>query len=596
MANQIEVMPNIVNAVGSMEEAMRLQELDSPIRNDTVVTNQEIDQDPSERTSTTLHATPQPYGGHCAPYMFALFVVAAVYAISYGLQLRATSSGTAAPCSAPTSRKSALEMLIDATPSGSNDARWKNNSTSSSARSPPVLRRRKRPTGWTSRNVLKVPLSRQAMEMNSATGGNVYYRNAYSGTLSLGWPPQNFTAVFDTGSGHLLLPSGYCHSETCHAHKRYRRSASRSAKDIDHDGTEVAAGVPRDQITVAFGTGTVTGVFVEDLVCLGDAGVSTEEDALAIRAPGPMPPVLPKGCMNLRFIAATQMSEHPFKSFRFDGVLGLGLDALSQTPEFNFLNVIARSAGLHGGEMPHTFGVFLADSPGQDSEIAFGGWNEERMLEDLVWSPVYKPEHGHWLINVRRVRVDGQIVDFCEDGSCRAVVDTGTSLLALPSKVFPELYNLLRHPAPRGGQCRGRGPQLHIELDDYTITLGPKDYARLEQAPPLPANKWGANASAVSDTKNGRQDLRCKPQLMVMDLPAPMGPKLFILGEPVLRKYYSVYDAKEQRVGFALASHYQRASQQIEEMLFDDDDVNPSEALQEPGSMFDVFRHKKMVS
>jgi len=38
---------------------------------------------------------------------------------------------------------------------------------------------------------------------------------------------------------------------------------------------------------------------------------------------------------------------------------------------------------------------------------------------------------------------------------------------------------------------------------------------------------------------------------MTMDLPAPIGPKLFILGEPILRKYYTVYDSSAPpRIGF----------------------------------------------
>eukprot|EP00913_Durusdinium_trenchii_P017619 g16559.t1 len=46
----------------------------------------------------------------------------------------------------------------------------------------------------------------------------------------------------------------------------------------------------------------------------------------------------------------------------------------------------------------------------------------------------------------------------------------------------------------------------------------------------------------------------CSPRLMAVNLPAPLGPKLFILGEPVLHRYYTVYDWEEKRVGFSLAN------------------------------------------
>merc|ERR1719181_1641571 len=134
-------------------------------------------------------------------------------------------------------------------------------------------------------------------------------RNAYFGTLSVGTPAQPFKVVFDTGSGHLILPSMYCHSETCRAHSRYKRSASSTARDIDWNGTLVEPNQPRDQITVAFGTGDITGVFVEDIVCLD--GVDNDGEGSEAEEPqGLVTPTtkLPDGCMRLRMIAATAMS------------------------------------------------------------------------------------------------------------------------------------------------------------------------------------------------------------------------------------------------------------------------------------------------
>merc|ERR1719188_2539031 len=54
------------------------------------------------------------------------------------------------------------------------------------------------------------------------------------------------------------------------------------------------------------------------------------------------------GCAQLRVIAATDMTEDPFADFAFDGVLGLGLPALSQTPEFNFLHSAAFGGAWSG--------------------------------------------------------------------------------------------------------------------------------------------------------------------------------------------------------------------------------------------------------
>lgn len=226
------------------------------------------------------------------------------------------------------------------------------------------------------------------------------------------------------------------------------------------------------------------------------------------------------------------MSEVPFKSFNFDGVLGLGLDGLSETPEFNFLNVIAEAVGSWGGSRPNVFAVFLAETLDEESEITFGGWAKQHLAEPLKWNSMVDPSLGHWSIEVTGLLIDGQRLDYCKEG-CRAVVDTGTSLLAVPTKIFPELYEGLKHPAGLAGHCLGHGPELQIELEHFTVRLGPEDYARLEQAP-APKRRPRLQASTYQgldkEGKATRSDMFCKPMMMTMDLPAPLGPKLFILG------------------------------------------------------------------
>jgi len=498
-------------------------------------------------------------------------------------------------------RAAALGFSFDKTQEAAKDAGETSEKTAAARVPSPRRTRRAQKEGTSVRqDIVTVPLTRQSSGISSKSG-SVYHRSAYFGTMSVGVPAQKFTAVFDTGSGQLVLPSGYCRSETCRAHTRYRRSASQSAFDIDYDGTIVQPGDSRDQITVAFGTGEVTGVFVEDVVCLGNnTDQHKAREVLAGRSIQSVNtegnPRLPKECMPLRFIAATEMSEHPFKSFVFDGVIGLGLDGLSQSPEFNIVEMMSRSIEGYGGSSPSTFGVFLADLPDESSEITFGGYNEQRLDEELHFNPVHDPELGHWLVNIKSIRIDDTTLEFCKEG-CKGVVDTGTSLLAVPSLVFPEIFELLKHQAPRSGHCKGPGPELHIELDSYTITLGPKSYARVEE---MPARKQSQNARWPRQPANGtrprRADLRCKPMLMTMDLPEPLGPKLFILGEPVLRKYYTVYNAKAKTVGFGLAHHRSRASQQIQDELLLTDDVDTQEQRSlEPRGMIDAFRIKRAL-
>lgn len=360
-----------------------------------------------------------------------------------------------------------------------------------------------------------VNLTRQVIPLQRVNG-KLRFKSAYWGTLHVGSPRNDFKLVFDSGSGHLILPSSYCYSATCRAHKRFRRSMSDTALDIDHDGTLVKGSAGRDQLTVSFGKGRVDGVFVDDLVCFDNSSLAPDDEHDSTDEE------MPAGCMRLRFIAATEMSEDPFASFEFDGILGLGLQTLSQTKEFNFVHVLGGSG---------VFSIYLADENSQ-SEITFGGWKAERFRGNRIsWNQVVMPEHGHWMLAIKAVYADDVDLGVCND-DCHGIADTGSSLLSVPSVAFNPLFKALLH-SPTDANCRGPGPVLRIKLENFEFRLDPRDYARYDQ---------GANET---------EEAVCKAMLMVMNMPAPIGPKLFIFGEPILRKYYSIFDSNNNRVGFA---------------------------------------------
>lgn len=405
----------------------------------------------------------------------------------------------------------------------------------------------------------------------------VSYKNVYFGTVYIGSPAkQEFSVVFDTGSGHVVVPSMSCKSPTCRIHRRYSRKQSAHAVDVDFDGTPVKPGSPRDQITVAYGTGEVTGQFVNDRLCLSDshAAETAEVDSPAAGADANASLIIGEdqvksaidshGCLRLRVVTATDMTHDPFHSFSFDGVLGLGLEALTLAPEFSFFGQMAEQ----GKVAPPTFGVFLADHEDEQSEICFGGHQTERLKSELLWSPVSLPELGYWQVAITGVRVGNRSLDFCDDGQCRAVVDTGTSLLAVPHDFADELESALLsnlHDPPSnsglGTDCmHANGDLLHFDIEGLTVSLTAGDYAR--PAVMLDASE-GQEGEVVGEGLDTQADIdrklaeesKCQPTIMPIDMAAPIGPKLFIWGEPVLRRYYTVYDAAEKRIGFGLAAH-----------------------------------------
>lgn len=324
------------------------------------------------------------------------------------------------------------------------------------------------------------------------------FKTSYSGVLSLGSPPQDFRVVFDTGSAHVVLPAVECKSEACRVNHRrlYNQSASQTSVAINADGSEVFKGEMGEQVTIGFGTGEITGEFTRDTVCFGKYQTSDEAQNATIdesrwaeigalikreslRLPDATNATLVDYrplCVEMNVIAAIEMSTVPFKTFQFDGILGLSLDGLAMNKNFSTFDMLVR-AGLTA--KPH-FGVFLSD--GEDdlpSEVAFGSADPRRMLEPLAWSKVYMPEMGYWVVPIKSVRVDGVELDFCKDGTCRGVVDTGTSHLGVPAPYDKELQNMLQVDAGDLLDCRlAKSATVEIELEGKTLSLTPMSYMR----------------------------------------------------------------------------------------------------------------------
>lgn len=383
---------------------------------------------------------------------------------------------------------------------------------------------------------LLIPLQRESIPVvrNKQT---VSYKTSYSGVISVGLPAQEFRVVFDTGSGNIVVPSVECRSESCRQHRRYNISKSQTALAINVDGSAVPEGELCDQATIGFSTGQITGEFVRERVCPG----------------GKM------SCFEMSVVVAVEMSKTPFKSFLFDGIFGLAHNSLALSSEFSFLSRLA----LDNSSASSQFGVFLAVE--HESEIALGGYNSDRLLTPLQWSPLAMREFGYWQVFIKEVRIAGKALEICKDGTCRGVVDTGTSHLGIPGSDFREFMDLLSidstsHPA----DCRdAEGATLEFELEgDLTLNLDPGHYMR-PLSLPTGMNGLSERTGATPGTTPSKADpapaaglerRTCLPRLMRVNMAAPLGPKLFLLGEPVLHRYYTVYDWKEKRVGFGLAA------------------------------------------
>jgi len=397
------------------------------------------------------------------------------------------------------------------------------------------------------------------------------FKTSYSGAIHVGSPPQEFRVVFDTGSGHVILPASDCQSEACLVHRRYDPEASSTAHLVNVDGSAVQPGDGCDQVDIGFGTGEITGEFVNETICLGATPDLADEDDGGAKYDEDLEP----GCVTLRVVMAVEMSTQPFRSFAFDGIMGMGLGSLALNPYFSFFGMLQNQQPATAGSS--MFGVFLTEGEDdEESEIAFGGINQKRLMGPVKWTPVAMSHLGYWQVEIHAVYVDGTKLNLCSDGGCRGVVDTGTSHIGVPSPFDKEVIGMLSQPAGEMLDCRlAIAPVLEIELDGLNITLNAENYMRRlplreglnigsERGVYLTPNGSDDNATVTTTTtmhidveREDRSNIsrHCIPRMMPVTMPPPLGPSLFILGEPILHRYYTVYDWEAPMIGFALANN-----------------------------------------
>jgi len=326
----------------------------------------------------------------------------------------------------------------------------------------------------------------------------------YYGKILVGTPPQEFTVLFDTGSGELLLPAAGCDDPACLNHKRYAAENSTSSMQIgwsDEPTTPLKDGEDRDTRSIMFASGSVTGEYVRDQVCLGETV-----------------------CTPFDFVRMTGESDDPFKDADWDGVFGLGLPSLADAKEFSIVDTLTRGKRM---QQP-LFSFYIREdgsygSEGEDGELSFGQIREERMAGPLVWANI--SVDGYWQFKMDDIAIDGKPSGLCGKEGCQVAVDTGSSLLMGPK----DLIDAMSKKLDIDDNCtKPKLPSMGFVVNGKTLELSSEDY--------LDKDKSGCWLGFMSVGDTGR------------------GP-LFVFGYPFLRRFYTVFDYGNRRLGFAPAKH-----------------------------------------
>lgn len=195
----------------------------------------------------------------------------------------------------------------------------------------------------------------------------------------------------DTGSSNLWVPSSDCSSISCFLHNKYDSSSSST---YQKNGSE---------FNIRYGSGSLSGFVSQDNVKIGDLEIENQHFAEATEEPG------------LAFIFG-----------KFDGILGLGFDTISVNkmvpPFYNLVNQKKVDEPV--------FAFYLGDAnkDGDTSEATFGGVDKNHYKGELTKIPLRR--EAYWEVDFNSIALGDNVAELDNTG---AVLDTGTSLIALPS-------------------------------------------------------------------------------------------------------------------------------------------------------------------
>ncbi|KAG8218870.1 Asp-domain-containing protein [Butyriboletus roseoflavus] len=351
---------------------------------------------------------------------------------------------------------------------------------------------------WTQEDLLNgghsVPLSSTLLPPSSFYTILIFLRDfmnaQYYTEIALGTPAQSFKVILDTGSSNLWVPSTGCTSIACFLHAKYDSTSSGSYKANGSD------------FSIQYGSGSMEGFVSQDTLTIGDLSVHGQDFAEATKEPG-----------------------LAFAFGKFDGIFGLAYDTISVNgivpPFYNMIN-----QGLLDEPV---FSFRLGPSEDDGGEALFGGVDYAAYVGEISYAPLRRK--AYWEVDLEKVAFGDDVLELDNTG---AAIDTGTSLIALPTDVAEMLNTQIGAQRSWNGQYTVDCSKVP-SLPDLTFYFDGKPY-------PLKATDYILNVQGT-----------CISSFTGLDINLPGG-ALWIIGDVFLRRYYTVYDLARDAVGFATAA------------------------------------------
>jgi len=348
-------------------------------------------------------------------------------------------------------------------------------------------------------------------------------------TISVGTPPQHFTVQIDTGSALFAIPAAGCQGCSGHPSDRFVKGQSSTVANLSCSDLYQCTGMRcyGDTLECSFfskyqDSSHITGILLKDRITFGDLAFDAMFGAI--------------------YEAAGTFSYIP----QVDGILGLSyFSDLACFPNCvpPLWDTLLSSIGI-----PDLFTLDFDFTKGKP-QMVMGGTGRVQ-TSDITWTPII--EESYYVVDLKEIDVGGIPIQFDSSDLGQTIVDSGTTLLLLPQKIYSALKaGFLSVDCSAIGIC-----QHAIGNSIFDSCFSYEDIARQTDNLALYPNisfKFPGVQVDLTPWEYLRLDI---PGLCVSLGIESIDSPLTVLGDTFMRNRATVFDRANKRVGFTNASPY----------------------------------------
>ncbi|KAG0149952.1 hypothetical protein CROQUDRAFT_88501 [Cronartium quercuum f. sp. fusiforme G11] len=335
---------------------------------------------------------------------------------------------------------------------------------------------------------------------------NAFSDAIYTGSITIGTPPQSFNVIMDTGSSDLWVADTACTTDN---------GCPRSVTRFDTQASTSFLNITKP-FKVTYGSGRVAGNLGTDVVSVGLFSVTGQT------------------------LGTCDVVENILRSgLDTSGILGLGWSGIASSGSTPAWQSLFMKDVLQEPVMGFALRRLINYRPttvGPGGTMTVGGTNRRLYDGEINYVPLSKNQ-TYWLVPLNALTVGGKAVDI---GQPDVAIDTGTSLIGAPSEALQTIFSHLPgSQLMESGKFKGYWTvpcktKVHIavQFGEMSYSIDPSDFN-------------------LGKTSNGR----CLTSFFTITKSKSGGsiPE-WIFGAAFLKNVYAVFRASPPSVGFAQLS------------------------------------------